>query len=299
VSLGPAAVATYVAPAAPSWSSLLGGWSLDPLFAVTVGAGLLYLLGVRRLAARGRAWPRARSVAFAAGLAVLAVATQSGLAQYDRTLFSYHVVQHVLLGMVAPVLLVLGAPVTLALQAAHRPAQRRMLHILHSRPVAWCTHPATVWVAFGATLVVLYFTGLYELSLRNDAVHVLVHAHFVVVGVLFMGYVVGVDPFGVRLGYGARALYVFLLLPFHAFVGVALLGSDQVLAPGWYATVVRTWGPSPLADQRVGAGILWAAGELIGVIALGIVAYQWMRHEEREGARLDRRLDAEQVAVPQ
>jgi cytochrome c oxidase assembly factor CtaG len=298
VSLGPAAVATYVAPPAPSWSSLLGGWSLDPLFALTVAAGVLYLLGVHRLADRGRAWPRARGVSFAAGLAVLAVATQSGMAQYDRTLFSYHIVQHVLLGMVAPLLLVLGAPVTLALQASHRPAQRRMLRVLHSRPVAVCTHPATVWVAFGATLVVLYFTGLYELSLRNDAVHLLVHAHFVVVGTLFMGYVVGVDPFGVRLGYGARALYVFLLLPFHAFLGVALLGSDRVLASGWYSTVVRTWGPSPLADQRLGAGILWAAGELVGVVALGIVAYQWMRHEERVGARLDRRLE-EQVAVPQ
>jgi len=137
------------------------------------------------------------------------------------------------------------------------------------------------------------------MSLRNDAVHVLVHAHFVVVGALFMGYVVGVDPLAVRLGYGARALYVFLLLPFHAFLGVAILGSDQVLASGWYSTVVRTWGPTPLDDQRVGAGILWAAGELVGVVALAIVAYRWMRHEERVGARLDRRFDAERVAVPQ
>lgn len=299
MSLGPAAVATYVAPAAPSWWSLFGGWSLDPLFVLTVAAGLLYLSGVRRLGARGRMWPRGRSVAFGAGLAVLVVATQSGFAQYDRTLFSYHVGQHVLLGMVAPLLLVLGAPVTLALQASNRTSQRRILRVLHSRPVAVCTHPATVWVLFGATLVVLYFTGLYELSLRNDAVHVLVHAHFVVVGALFMGYVVGIDPLGVRLGYGARALYVFLLLPFHAFLGVAILGSEQVLASSWYSTVVRTWGPSPLDDQRVGAGILWAAGELVGVVALGIVAYQWMRHEERVGARLDRRLDAERVAVPQ
>jgi putative membrane protein len=128
-------------------------------------------------------------------------------------------------------------------------------------------------------------------------VHALVHAHFLVVGFLFMGYVVGVDSFASGLGYGARLLYVLVLLPFHAFIGVALLGSDRVLAAGWYAQIVRSWGQRTLDDQRLGAGILWAAGELVGVVALGIVLYQWMRHEEREGARLDRRLDAEGVAV--
>jgi cytochrome c oxidase assembly factor CtaG len=197
--------------------------------------------------------------------------------------------------MVAPLLLVLGAPVTLALQACHRPTQRRLLRTLHSRPLRILTHPAVVWVLFGGTLVALYFTGLYELSLRNEAVHALVHVHFVVVGFLFMGYVVGIDSFAFGFGYGARLLYVLVLLPFHAFIGVALLGSDQVLASGWYSQVVRTWGASALDDQRLGAGILWGAGELVGVVALAIVLYQWMRHEEREGARLDRRLDAEQA----
>ena len=299
MSLG-AALAAYVAPGRPSWSSIVGHWSLDPLFALIVLVGALYLVGVRRLAARGRRWSTARSASFASGLVVLLVATQSGFAQYDRTLFSFHVVQHVLLGMVGPLLLVLGAPITLALQAAHRPTQERLLHVLHSRPVAALTHPAVVWVLFGGTLVVLYFTGLYELSLRNDVVHAAVHVHFVVVGFLFMAYVVGIDPLARSLGYGARLLYVLVLLPFHAFLGVALLGSDRLLAPAWSAQVVRAWGPSPLDDQRLGAGILWAAGELVGVAALAIVLYQWMRHEERVAARLDRRLDAgaEPVAVP-
>ena len=106
-----------------------------------------------------------------------------------------------------------------------------------------------VWVLFGGTLVALYFTGLYELSLRNDVVHALVHAHFVVVGFLFMGYVVGIDSLAQGFGYGARLLYVLVLLPFHAFIGVALLGSDRVLASGWYSQVVRSWGSSPLDDQ--------------------------------------------------
>src|SRR5258708_37941432 len=110
--------------------------------------------------------------------------------------------------MLAPLLLVLGAPITLALQASPRRVQRRLLRVLRSHPVALIAHPVTVWVLFGGTLVVLYFTGLYELTLRNHAAHVLVHVHFLVVGFLFMGYVVGIDPLGRALGYGARLLYV-------------------------------------------------------------------------------------------
>lgn len=288
-------LATISVPRPPSWSTLLGGWTLDPLFVFWVGAGVLYLVGVRRLADRGRHWPVGRTLSFGAGLAVIAVATQSGLAQYDRILFSLHIVQHLLLGMVGPLLLVLGAPITLALQASHRSAQARMVRVLHSRPVGVVVHPVTVWILFGGTLVVLYTTGLYELSLRNEWVHTLVHVHFLVVGFLFMGYVVGIDPINRSLGYGARLLYVAVVLPFHTFLGVALLGSTTVLASSWYAEVARPWGASPLDDQRLGAGILWGFGELFGVVALGIVLFQWMRHEERSAARLDRQLDAERL----
>jgi putative membrane protein len=296
VSPAAATTALYQAPPAPSWS-LLGHWSLEPLFVLVVAAGVLYLTGVRRLREHGRRWPRRRTGCFLTGLVVVVIATQSGLAQYDRTLFSLHVVQHMLLGMVAPLLLVLGAPVTLAVQALPRPQQARLLRVLHSRPVVVLTHPAMAWALFGGTLVVLYFTGLYELSLQNAAVHTLVHAHFLIVGCLFMAYVVGIDPLPLALGYGARMLYVFVLLPFHAFLGVALLSSDRLLAPGWSAQIVRNWGPSALDDQHLGAAILWAAGEIVGVAAIGIVLYQWMRHEERVAARLDRRLDASQVPV--
>jgi putative membrane protein len=288
-----ALVGDSLAPGRPTWSSLFGDWSLDPLFVVTVLVGALYVTGVRRLAQRGRRWPARRSICFGIGLFIVVFVTESGLAAYDRVLFSLHVVQHLAIGMVAPIFLVLGAPLTLALQASRRPAQERWLRTLRSRPVAVVTHPLTVWVLFGGTLVVLYFTGLYELSLRNPWVHVLVHAHFLVVGCLFMAYVVGVDPMPRSLGYGARLLFVAVVLPFHAFLGVALLGTNTVLAKGWYAQVSRPWLGSALGDQRLGAGILWGFGELFGLAALAIVLYQWMRHEEREALRLDRRLDAE------
>jgi putative copper resistance protein D len=194
--------------------------------------------------------------------------------------------------MVAPLLIVLGAPVTLALQAGSRPTQQRILRVLHSAPARVLTHPLTVWLLFGSTLVVLYFTPLYELSLRNEWVHAAVHTHFVVVGSLFLAHVVGLDPIPGALGYGARLLYVAVLLPFHTFIGVALLTTTTVIAAGWYDHVQRSWGASPLSDQRTGAGLLWVSGELFGVLAIGLVVRQWMAAEERAAARHDRRLDA-------
>jgi len=280
----------YVAPPAPDVSELLTRWQLDLLLVPILFIAVAYVVGVRRLAERGRAWPRRRTASFLGGLAVIVIATESGLAAYDRVLFSMHVVQHLLLGLVAPLLLVLGAPVTLALQAGSRACQTHLLRVLHSRPVTLLTHPVTAWFLFGGTMVALYFSGLYELSLRNEWVHAAVHLHFVVVGFVFLSYVVGIDPIVRALSYGARLLFVLIALPFHAFVGVALLGTDHLLAAGWYHQVVRSWGSSPLADQRTGAGILWAFGELFGLVAAIVVVAQWMRHEERAAARHDRLL---------
>jgi putative copper resistance protein D len=288
-TVGKAGVA---APPAPSWSTLVTDWSLGVAFPFVVAAAALYVLGVRRLHARGRPWAGGRTTAFLVGLAVILVATDSGLAAYDRILFSLHIVQHILLGMVAPLLLVLGAPVTLALQASARPSQRRILRVLHSAPVRVLTHPLTAWLLFGTSIVTLYFTSLYELSLRNGFFHVATHGYFVLAGCLFLAHVVGLDPIPNAMGYGARLLYVVVLLPFHTFVGVALLSMNTVIASGWYSEVERRWGARPLADQRTGAGLLWISGELFGLLCIGIVVYQWMSAEERAAARHDRRLDA-------
>lgn len=285
-----------VAPPAPSWSALVTDWSIDVALPFVVAAAALYVRGVRRLHARGRTWHGGRTAAFLIGLAMILVATESGLAAYDRVLFSYHIVQHILLGMVAPLLLVLGAPVTLALQASSRSSQRRILRVLHSAPVGALTHPLTAWLLFGTSIVTLYFTPLYELSLRSDLFHVATHAYFVLAGCLFLAHVVGLDPIPHAMGYGARLLYVVVLLPFHTFVGVALLTMNTVIASGWYSQVERRWGASPLADQRTGAGLLWISGELFGLVCIGIVVTQWMSAEERAAARNDRRLDAIEAA---
>ncbi|MCB1013493.1 MAG: cytochrome c oxidase assembly protein [Acidimicrobiales bacterium] len=276
-----------------------GWWVLDPVpLALSALSGWAYLAGVRRLAARGRRWRPGRTASFAAGLATVVVATQSGLARYDTTLFSVHAAQHVLLGMVAPLLLVLGAPMTLAVQATHRPTQRFLVGLFRQPVVRFVTHPITAWFLFGTTMFGLYLTGVYELSLRNGVVHGWVHLHLLAVGCLFTEAVVGLDPgwgrtrAGRPLGYPVRLLLVLLLVPFHAVLGLALLSAGEPVAAAWYEGLGRTWGASPLADQRTGAALMWGLGDLVGVVLAVVVAYQWMRADEREARRLDAADDA-------
>jgi putative copper resistance protein D len=269
---------------------------LDPtavLLCVAATAG--YLVGTRRLARRGRPWPRPRTAAFLAGVAALATATLSGLARYDTVLFSAHVAQHVLLGIVAPLLLALSAPVTLALQAADRRNQVNLLRALHSRPARVLGHPVLAWFVFGATLFALYFSPLYELSLRNGVVHAWVHVHFVVAGSLFAWATIGLDPVPHRLGHPARLLLVVLTVPFHAVLGVALLSAAEPLAGGFYSGVARPPGSSPLADQRVGAAVMWLVGDVVSLVLTIVVARQWWATEQRRTRHLDARLDAAEV----
>ena len=267
---------------------------IDPTAAVlTATAALLYVGGVRRLARRGRRWPLMRSLSFAIGVMTLVVATQSGLAAYDTLLFSAHIVQHVLLGVVGPLFLALGAPVTLALQASRRHTQVNLLRLIRSRPVRVIGHPLTAFALFSLSLFVLYFSQLYVLSLENRVVHIWTHIHFVVVGSLFFWVTIGLDPVGHRIPHGARMLIVVLTVPFHAFLGLALLSTTQPLAVSVYGSAPdRPIGVDLLADQRAGATVMWLIGDLIGLVAGGIVAAQWYRHEQRQNRRLDRELDA-------
>ncbi len=285
---------------APTLRTVVLDWQLDPTMAlVVVGLAALYGTGVRRLARRAepRRWPASRTAAFFAGLLTVAFATQSGLARYDTVRFSLHTVQHVLLGMLAPMLFALGAPVTLALQASSRSTQRVLLRLVHHPVVATLTHPVVAWGIFGGTLFALYFSPLFELSLRNDLVHQAVHLHFLVAGALFCWTAVGLDPMRRRIGHPARMLFVLLAVPFHAFLGLAVLSSDaRPLGGEVYGAVARSWGSSVVADQHVAAGILWAVGDLFGVLAGAVVAAQWITSDARRQAREDRRLDAESAA---
>jgi putative copper resistance protein D len=217
---------------------------------------------------------------FAAGLVAVAAAIAPPVAGRDE-IFSVHVVQHLLLTMVAPPLLALAAPVTLALQAAGPRHRRQMLRALHRPPVRALTNPVTAWVVFSVSMASVYLTPLYPLSLSHPVLHAFLHLHMLVAGVLFWWPVVGLDPGRRPMPHGGRLVYVLTALPVHGFVAVVLLGARSPVAPA-----------HTLADQQVGAGIMWAAGDLIALAALGVVVAAWIRSDEREAARIDRLLAA-------
>ncbi len=246
-----------------------------------------YVVGVRRLADRGRRWPQSRTAPFVAGAAILAAASEIGLGRYDTDSFSAHMLEHVALGMVIPLLLALGAPFTLALQTSGPVVRSTLRRAVRSRPVAVLTHPVVGWTLFGLTPFVLYFTPLFDLSLRNGFVHGAVHLHLLAVGCLFCWPAVGIDAVGHRLPHGGRVLYLFVAVPFHAVLGLAILSAKLPLAESSY-------GPG-LADQRTAAAIVWVAGDLFGLLAGGVAVVRWMAADERDAARMDR---AELVSSP-
>ena len=270
----------------------LDWWLAVPLL---IGAGL-YLWGVWRLRQRGDDWPPGRTVAFlAGGIGVIGFAGLSGLGAYDTTMFSLHMIQHMLLAMVAPIFLALGAPVTLALRTAPRRVRSALLAVLHSRLVRLLTFPLLGWAIYVASPFALYFTGWYPATLDNQVLHELLHLHFLLVGSLFFWPVVGIDPIPGRQSHPFRFLILVSTLPFHAILGLSIYTQTTVIAAEHYQALGLGW-LDPMADQRVGGGLLWTSGELVGLIMLVVVTVQWIRASEREAAREDRRLDRVEAA---
>ncbi|HZN71321.1 MAG TPA: cytochrome c oxidase assembly protein [Micromonosporaceae bacterium] len=264
--------------------------------ALVVVAGL-YLFGVLRLRARGDRWPVGRTVLFVgAGLGSIAAVTISGLHEYDTTSLSVHMIQHMVLSMVAPIFLALGAPITLALRTLPRRGRRALMVVLHSRVVRVLTFPLVAYALFVTTPFVLYFGSLYRVSLENPLVHELLHIHFIAVGCLFFWPLIGLDPLPGRWPYPARALLMVLSTPFHAVLGLTIMQSNELLGGDWYPSLGLTW-LDPWADQKVAGGILWAGGELVSVTMLAVLVAQWMRAADREAARIDRQLDREEAAA--
>jgi putative copper resistance protein D len=263
---------------------------------LVVAAGL-YLYGVHRLRLRGVGWPIARTMLFLGpGLGSIALVTLSGLHAYDTVLLSVHMVQHMVLAMVAPVFLALGAPVTLALRALPKRPRRRLVAVLHSRVVRVLTFPLVAYGIFVANPFVLYFGGLYRLSLANPFVHELVHAHFIATGCLFFWPLLGLDPLPGRWPYPGRALLMLLSTPFHAVLGLTIMQSQTLIGGDWYPSLALGW-VNAFEDQKLAGGILWAGGELVSVTMLGVLVAQWMRHADREARRIDRQLDREEAAA--
>jgi putative membrane protein len=265
---------------------------LDSLVAVLLLiAAALYGYGVYRLRARGDSWPAGRTAAFVlGGLGSIAAVTVSGIEAYDDSLLSVHMVQHMVLSMIGPIFLALGAPVTLALRTLRSRPRKTLLAVLHSRVVRVLTFPLVAFGLFVANPFVLYFTGLYRQSLEHAWLHEWVHVHFVVTGCLFFWPLVGLDPLPNRWPYPGRALLMVLSVPFHTVLGLTIMQSRTLLGGDWYPNLHLSWS-DPWTDQVVAGGILWAGGEIVSITLLGILVVQWVRQSEREAKRIDRALD--------
>lgn len=276
-------------------------WSLAPVpLVVTAWAGGLYLLGVTRLHRRGDHWPVGRTVAFlGVGLGAFYVATSSGLAAYDTTLVSVHMVQHMVLSMVAPLFLALGAPVTLALRTLPSSPRRWLLALLHSRLAKVLSFPPLTFGLYVLSPWALYFSGWYRASLEHVWVHEAMHLHLLVVGALFFWPLMGVDPVPGRVSYPFRVALTVGTLPFHAFLGITIMGQTTLLGGDWYprlhAGPMGAWLPDPFTDQNLAGGILWASGDLIGLSFFVVLFAQWVRQSMAEARREDRRLDLQEA----
>ncbi|WP_245567332.1 cytochrome c oxidase assembly protein [Nocardia vinacea] len=274
-------------------------WRFDIVLGTAALAGIaLYAAGVLRLRQRGDVWSPWRTLSWTSGCAALLISTSSGIGTYGYAMFSMHMITHMVLNMFVPVLLVLGAPVTLLLRSVPAapkgavPGVREwVLWILHSRPTAVLAHPGTAITAFVLSLYGLYFTPLFQNLIRFHWGHVLMNVHFLIIGYLFYWAIIGIDPGPRRLPHLGRLGMLFAIMPFHAFFGVAVMSMNTVIGARFYEQLQLPWHMDLMADQRVGGGIAWVSGEIPILLVVGALLTQWVAQDRRTAVRTDRRDD--------
>jgi putative membrane protein len=279
----------------PTWGRMLiphlDPWSVVPVLALV--AAVVYLVGVVRLRGQGVRWPWWRTASFVAGALSLFAVTGTWLNGYSMALFSVHMAQHMVLSLITPLLLLVGAPVTLALRVLPRgrgaaaAPRALLLEALHSRFARAVSSPLFTVPLFIASLYGVYFTPLFDALMGDPLGHQFMLAHFTVTGLLFFGPIVGADPWPRTVGYPGRMLELFLPVPFHAFFGVAIMMAGSLVVET-FAEPPAAWGVDPLRDQGVAGGIAWSFGELPTVLVLAVVFFSWVRSEQRRGRTLDR-----------
>lgn len=297
VARTPAQILTGVPlPPWPEWYRYLTEWNADLIWLLLCGFGIFfYLAGVWRLRRRGDHWPVYRTVLWVAGLLLLAYITNGGVNVYEEVLFSAHMGAHMALTMGVPVLLVPGAPVTLAARAIHprkdgsRGGREWILLAVHSRFASIIANPIVAAVLFAGSLWVFYYSPLFRWTMTDHIGHEWMIAHFLITGYLFVQSLIGIDPVPYRLPYPFRLVLLLGTMAFHAFFGLAIMSGTGLLLSDWYGAM--GWGTDALVDQQLGGGIAWSVGE-IPTVALAItVAVQWARSDEKESRRRDRHAD--------
>ena len=270
---------------------ILRSWSIDPLVIAGLGVGLWwYLRALGRLRRSAAEWPRGRTWAFVSGLVVLLLALASPLDVYAERLLSVHMVQHLLLTLLAPPLLLMGAPLTLAIRTTTPARRDRLLRVLRGRVVGVLSNPALGWSLFVGAIYVSHLPAFYDATIRHAGLHAAEHLAYLGTALLFWRPIVGRDPGPSRLSYPARLFSLFLLMPAMTFLGLAIYGSDRVIYAPYVATSPLL-GTTAVSDQHLAGAIMWSAGMLFIVPAMVAVLVDWMRTDEREAERADARLD--------
>ncbi len=300
VLVGPVVAHGAIPAERPSIANLLLGWTIEPLPTLGILAAVWWWLwAVRRVDTVHPAnpVPRRRTAAFLGGMAALAWALMSGIGAYDTSLFSIHMVQHVLLLLVAAPLIALAAPVTLILRVSSAETRHRwVLPILHSRVVRVLGHPVVAWVMFTIMMWGTHFSPLFDAALEDPTIHELEHLIFLTGGLLFWWPAVALDPAPYRMGYPGRVGYLFTQMTQNTFLAVVILNATNVLYHH-YASLGSPWGVVAIDDQRLAAGIMWILGDAVFLTAIMAVVYGWMRAESRNEARADRQADAEMAQI--
>ncbi|MGG6380624.1 cytochrome c oxidase assembly protein [Paenarthrobacter sp. NEAU-H11] len=273
-------------------------WRLDWLWIAAALFGLVsYFLGVAKIYRRGDKWQWFRTVNWVIGLLVLTYITSGPPSVYGRVLFSAHMVDHMALTMVAPIFLVLGAPVTLALRAlpargdGSRGAREWLLVFVHSKFSQLVTHPLFAAANFAGSIVLFYYSDLFGFAMREHVGHELMTVHFLLTGYIFILSMIGTDPLPLRAPYPMRLVLLLATMGFHAFFGVAIMGGTNLLAADYFGNLGRAWGQSALADQQTGGAVAWGIGEVPTLLVAIGVAIMWSRSDARETKRVDRAAD--------
>ena len=297
LSISPAlSIVGFATPAEPTLARILLLYQPDALImGILILLVALYIKGVVVLTKRGDKWPVGRTISFALAISAIDFATSGGLGVYALFSFEYHMIAHMVIGMIAPIGLVLSAPVTLALRTlpiGRTPEERgvrgMLIALLHSRYAVILTNPISALALFDGSLFILYFTDLFGNLMQSHAGHLFMNIHFLLAGFLFFHVIIGIDPNPKKIPYIVRIVVLFAAMSIHAFFSIALISASTLLDGGYYASLQTPWLTDLLADQNAGGSIGWAMGEIPIILALVATFIQWMRDDKRETKRIDR-----------
>jgi len=286
-------------PAPPTFSRVLLGYEADGLMlGLLIFLVALYIKGVVILTKRGDKWPVGRTIAFALGISAVDFATSGGLGLYSHFAFANHMMAHMVLGMIAPIGIVLGAPITLALRTLPLGRNQQesgirgiFIELLHSKLSKFYTNPVVALAIFDGSLFALYFTPLFGNIMQGHSGHFFMSLHFLLAGFLFFQVLIGIDPLPRKVPHIAKIIVIFAAMSIHAFFSISVMSATTLLDNGYFELLQRPWATDLLADQKLGGSIGWAMGEVPILLALLATFLQWLKADKNEAARIDRAAD--------